>query len=371
MLVSLLQEIPSGCVRTFLTKDVRVILGSMEDEHKMGEVRLRAVIYSWSQPPLLHGIISDVLFSLAEVARSIWPNWYGGQAKFEPGYDTNLDRSFSDDLAILEICKERKTILKTWLREAVVRIRAHRSLILPTWNEAVQSRQLAAAIEPDRLVLVLAVEEETASAESLFSLSKAAEWYAEQTRAGVGVVIPSCFAHLAEIQTILYKAIFLEDPLDTQVSQVEGDSNPAVHEPNLRADNEDSPFVVWPRIEGKPHPGSPGEMAIANSLANDEELNGLFGFNRPLLTAKGSRYVLDLVWPEGKLAVEIDGYRHHYHRQAFRSDRHRDYELTLSGYTTLRLPHDEVVADVKLVLEKIRDVVRYIKQLKAKKELNA
>ena len=40
------------------------------------------------------------------------------------------------------------------------------------------------------------------------------------------------------------------------------------------------------------------------------------------------------------------------------SDRHRDYELLLSGYTVLRLSHDEVMADVTTALEKIRRVSR-------------
>ena len=37
----------------------------------------------------------------------------------------------------------------------------------------------------------------------------------------------------------------------------------------------------------------------------------------------------------------------------------RDYELTISGYLVLRLPHDEVIEDVELAVEKIRDVVQF------------
>ena len=39
-------------------------------------------------------------------------------------------------------------------------------------------------------------------------------------------------------------------------------------------------------------------------------------------------------------------------------DRHRDYELVLSGYTVLRLANDEVLQDFGRAVEKIRDVVR-------------
>jgi very-short-patch-repair endonuclease len=70
-------------------------------------------------------------------------------------------------------------------------------------------------------------------------------------------------------------------------------------------------------------------------------------------------YLVDMLWPEGKVVIEVDGYRYHGNRFAFSEDRHRDYELLLSGYLVLRLPHDEVIADVAIALEKIRDVVRF------------
>ncbi len=68
---------------------------------------------------------------------------------------------------------------------------------------------------------------------------------------------------------------------------------------------------------------------------------------------------MDLLWTAGKVVVEVDGYQHHGHRQAFSADRRRDYELTVSGYLVLRLPHDEVLDDVELAVEKIRDMVRF------------
>jgi very-short-patch-repair endonuclease len=39
-------------------------------------------------------------------------------------------------------------------------------------------------------------------------------------------------------------------------------------------------------------------------------------------------------------------------------DRHRDYELSLSGYTVLRLANDEIAQDVEKAIEKIRDLVK-------------
>jgi hypothetical protein len=71
-----------------------------------------------------------------------------------------------------------------------------------------------------------------------------------------------------------------------------------------------------------------------------------------------SRVGLVLVWIEGRLVVELDGYPDHATRRAFIGDRHRDYELALSGYTVLRLANDEVVQDFGRAIEKIRDLVR-------------
>jgi very-short-patch-repair endonuclease len=42
---------------------------------------------------------------------------------------------------------------------------------------------------------------------------------------------------------------------------------------------------------------------------------------------------------------------------AFVHDRHRDYELAMSGYTVLRLTNDEIAQDLEKAIEKIRDLV--------------
>jgi very-short-patch-repair endonuclease len=66
---------------------------------------------------------------------------------------------------------------------------------------------------------------------------------------------------------------------------------------------------------------------------------------------------VDLVWTKGRLVIELDGYDSHGNRGAFMYDRHRDYELTLSGYTVLRLANDEIAQDIEKAVEKIRDIV--------------
>jgi very-short-patch-repair endonuclease len=128
---------------------------------------------------------------------------------------------------------------------------------------------------------------------------------------------------------------------------------------------EEHKSLCWP-INGVPYPFSPGKQALAGRLAWDPELAGLFEFNQKVTTVHASQYLVDLLWPAGKIIVEVDGYKYHGNRAAFSQDRYRDYELVISGYTVLRLPHDEVVGDVMLAVEKIRDIVRFQRKYSGK-----
>jgi very-short-patch-repair endonuclease len=59
--------------------------------------------------------------------------------------------------------------------------------------------------------------------------------------------------------------------------------------------------------------------------------------NHPLLG-----YEIDLLWPDERLAVELDGYAAHGTRDAFQSDRARDRRLVAAGYTPLRFTHRDL-----------------------------
>jgi hypothetical protein len=78
---------------------------------------------------------------------------------------------------------------------------------------------------------------------------------------------------------------------------------------------------------GAPHPLSDIEQRLAAILSDDTELAALFCFNWFVDTVRGSRPKVDLVWIDGRLVVELDGYPDHATRRAFIGDRHRDYEL--------------------------------------------
>jgi very-short-patch-repair endonuclease len=112
-------------------------------------------------------------------------------------------------------------------------------------------------------------------------------------------------------------------------------------------------------VRGKPHPLSETEQRLASLIARDVELAPLFAFNQLVDTVRGTRPKVDLVWAGGRLVVELDGFSDHGGRAAFMHDRHRDYELSLSGYSVLRIANDEVSQDIEKAVDKIRDMVRF------------
>jgi very-short-patch-repair endonuclease len=215
--------------------------------------------------------------------------------------------------------------------------------------------------------VAVVVPRDDAPDERLLGLTQSAHWLARETRARVGVVLPETAAGRAVLDSILYDAPRI--PAATKpgasadlglrpgtASLPRGDGGPAAAaQRHLHLDEER--FRVLPVI-GHPHPFSPGEQALAAAIRADAELGPLFGFNLPVETIRGSRFLVDLLWPTGRVVVEVDSRRFHAGPEPFAADRRRDYELLVSGYRTLRLTHDEALVETAGALEKIREVAR-------------
>jgi very-short-patch-repair endonuclease len=56
-------------------------------------------------------------------------------------------------------------------------------------------------------------------------------------------------------------------------------------------------------------------------------------------------YEVDLLWPDQRLIVEVDGFAYHAGRRAFERDRARDARLTASGYRVLRVTYRQIVEE--------------------------
>lgn len=66
---------------------------------------------------------------------------------------------------------------------------------------------------------------------------------------------------------------------------------------------------------------------------------------------------VDVLWPAGRLIVELDSWEFHAHRAAFEEDRDRDTEHLISGYRTVRVTHrrlseepDRLAAQIRALL---------------------
>lgn len=285
------------------------VLAALEDRAAAEGFRVVAIRYE--KLPRLTSLIDDVLSRLAELALAMWPNW----------------------------CDEAEAS-PAWRKSAARLCESGRPPLPGRWTATDSVRRLARAIDPSPLVVALAADDEAPPPGSLSGLARAAEWLAREAPARVLVVLRDALAGSAELEPVAFDATHVRE------TTPEPDRGPTPR-PRARI----SPLI------GRPNPSSGGEMLLAVRLERDAGLAGLFRYNVRVETARGSRPLVDLVWDEGKVVVEVDGYYFHRDERAFSQDRHRDYELTISGFLVLRLPEDEVVADVALAVEKVRDVV--------------
>ena len=65
----------------------------------------------------------------------------------------------------------------------------------------------------------------------------------------------------------------------------------------------------------------------------------------PKVNVSIGRYELDFYWPDARLAVEIDGFRHHSTRPRFEGDRRKDAWLRARGLTVIRLSWRQITRE--------------------------
>jgi very-short-patch-repair endonuclease len=285
--------------------------------------------------------VEQIIAALAEAAKRLWPVWFT-DVSFTMCRNDALGRQAAGVIA-REAATRVSGISSNWAEAAARLALAGRPLRVAGIMPAVELLQLSLAIS--RLGLVLVVEV-SAAMDAPDALAHALEWLGRHSRASVVALFAELPSLNSPFDRILYGARRV----------IRGDPETVVFESESTEDiGPETWLAPW---RGAPHPLSEIEQRLALMLVNDTELAGLFCFNWFIDTVRGSRPKVDLVWLDGRLVVELDGYSDHATRRAFVGDRHRDYELALSGYTVLRLANDEVVQDFGRALEKIRDLVR-------------
>jgi very-short-patch-repair endonuclease len=126
------------------------------------------------------------------------------------------------------------------------------------------------------------------------------------------------------------------------------------------------------------HKGTPIVRVCLERLADDpggrirSDLEELFlpfldahRIPRPRLNAwlsiDDDRFQVDCLWPDARLIGELDGFKSHGTKRAFRKDRRRDRRLGARGFTVIRITEDqletesaEVAADLRRLLPRSR-----------------
>ena len=106
------------------------------------------------------------------------------------------------------------------------------------------------------------------------------------------------------------------------------------------------------RDEGRERARSKPEWHLYQMLQHRPPTAGLFALN-----ARVEGWEVDLLCPELKLAVEIDGYFHFQEPAAFRRDRRKDVALQLAGYLVVRVLADDVATRLDALLVELDTVI--------------
>jgi very-short-patch-repair endonuclease len=285
-------------------------------------------------------IVDQVADVLAETALRIWPVWF--TAVDFGGYRADTLGHEAARMKVRQVASETRAVRWPWAETAVLQALGGHKPRVPGTPAAVELEQLCIAINRAGLILIVDTKATQIPAAALVH---ALEWMSHNA----GAAVVALFAELPDdsppYDRLLHDAIWVASEPDALDSTL--------------PDEPSATELPWlGPIRGIPHPLSETEQRLAKAWARDRELAPLFGFNQFVQTVRGNRPKVDLLWEAGRLVVELDGYGNHGTRVAFIHDRHRDYELTLSGYTVLRLANDELAQDIEKAVEKIRDLVQ-------------
>jgi very-short-patch-repair endonuclease len=79
-----------------------------------------------------------------------------------------------------------------------------------------------------------------------------------------------------------------------------------------------------------------------------------FNIPRPELNVIVEGYLVDALWREAMVIVELDSWSHHRCRTAFEDDRERDAVLDLAGYSVLRITWRRMKTNPGAVADQLR-----------------
>lgn len=137
------------------------------------------------------------------------------------------------------------------------------------------------------------------------------------------------------------------------------DGPPAAAEPRPEPSEHTAglaPAPSYPPVAGRPHPASAAEQHLERGLAR-EQWAASRHWNYALDLGPLARPVrVDLLFPQPRLVVEIDGPDHR-GADKYEADRRRDADLLLAGFRVLRLTNARILDDIEESMEIIRRLV--------------
>lgn len=321
-------------------------LRALLDETDAEEGSRLALLMQPEQVGAANAFIENVIDLLSITASQLWPTWFTDE-DFSAYKDDALGREALKS-KITAVARDLPMLSPPWVRAATVLAMRGAPPRLQETHWQIEIAQLSLAINRAGLVFVfdLGLLPEPSQAAALVH---ALEMIAGNAHIPVVVLCAALPAFEPPYDRILLHAVCLEAPPGPPPTRTGRDE---------QLDEQSPQAIFLAPIVGRPHPLSDVERRVAQALEADAQLRLLFHYNQPIETIRGSRPRVDLLWPEGRLVVELDGYADHSRRDAFAADRHRDYELALSGYTVLRLANEEILRDLEMAVEKIRDMVK-------------
>ena len=342
-------KIPSGTVADFILRAPAsgvVALTGIDSHHlrllldqaDVAAAERRALFVSLNGMQNAEIIVERTVDTLADTALQMWPVWYNSVTFADIRGDT-LGREAAR-ARVREIAKMMSHVSRGWAERAVTLALDGRKPRVRDIAIATELEQLCLVINRGSLVLITNSGGSEAEAAALVH---ALEWMTRNAHLAVVVLFERLPEEKSAYGRILYGAQCIELAKSAASSAL-------VHDLS-------APAWLSP-VQGMPHPLSATEQKLAKAIALDAELAPLFGYNLFVETVRGSRPKVDLLWNAGQLVIELDGYPDHGNRTAFMYDRHRDYELALSGFSVLRLANDEIAQDIGKAVEKIRDMVQ-------------
>ncbi|KXP05124.1 endonuclease domain-containing protein [Tsukamurella pseudospumae] len=116
------------------------------------------------------------------------------------------------------------------------------------------------------------------------------------------------------------------------------------------------PAPLYPPVAGRPHPASAAEKYLEQGLARVDWAAARHWNYAVDLGPLHPPVRVDLLFPQPRLVVEIDGPDHR-SVEKYEADRRRDADLLLAGFRVLRLTNSRILGDLAESMSVIRTLV--------------